>query len=253
MPLVNLPNLYCAPADIYDTLSTEGGQLRLDDHSLATGNLILATAAAAQGSTAIPCAALAQPLLAGTTLEFDGGGMPAVVEAVLSATAQIGATTLTVNALPNAIANQAQAFDSGVNVALAQRLVKACQYGTSQVKLYCCSRYNDSDLATAWSPNRWATALGARWLCSRRGQSPPKGVADQAEEALDEMKAVRVGMLDIEDIGTRTAGWPFISNVTVDIGYTYTKVRVEQPTSEGTPTQYGQFVDWNSALFLEYP
>jgi hypothetical protein len=65
------------------------------------------------------------------------------------------------------------------------------------------------------------------------------------------MKQVRIGMLSIEDIGTRNSGWPFISNVSMNIGYDYNKVRVEPQLSEGTPTGYGQFIDWNAALSLE--
>jgi hypothetical protein len=251
MPPMALPNLYASPADIFDYIGTEGTDLRLDDHLLASGQTIQATSDASVNATSINITALSAPLLRGTSLNFDGAGLPAVVQVVLSATAGVGALTLAVNPLPAQVNAQATAQDSGVNVALAQRLVKACQYGTSQVKLYCCSRYNDSDLATAWSPNRWATYLGAKWLCSRRGNSPPKSVAADAEEALAEMKQVRVGMLSIEDIGTRTSGWPFISNVRVDPAYEYAKIRVEQSLSEGTPTQYGQFCDWNSALLLE--
>ncbi len=141
--------------------------------------------------------------------------------------------------------------DNGVNVALAQRLLMACQTATSQVKDYCCGRYNDSDLLQSWSVRRWARALAARWVCRRRGNVAPKSIEEDAKEALDEMKRVQVSALNISDIGTRTAGWPFISNVIVDPAYDYAKIRVEQPLSEGTPTQYPQHVDWNSILFIE--
>lgn len=251
MALVTLPNLYVMPSDLFDWLGTEGVQLRLDDHNLATGQTIQLTAAAALGATTLAITALQAPLLAGTVLEFDGGGTPAVIEVILSATATLGATSITVNPLSAPLAALSQAFDSGVNVALAQRLVKACQYGTSQVKLYCCSRYDDSELAKSWSVNRWALSLASRWFCKRRAQPCPVGIQEDADEALEEMKQVRVGMLQIEDIGTRTSGWPFLSNVTVDIGYDYAKIRVEPPLSEATPTQYGQHVDWNSVLWFE--
>lgn len=258
---LNLP-LYCMPQDVYDQIGTEGGQLRQDDHNLASGQTITVTAQTAVNGTTIQVTALQWPLLTGTVLEFDGGGMLDVVQAVLSATAALGASSLTVSPLqpgrngqPAQVNQGAQAFDSGVNIALAQRLIKACQYGTTQVKLYCCSRYEDSDLqlnaGENGSVNRWATALASRWMCSRRGQPPPKSIMAMAEEALDEMKQVRVGMLQIEDIGTRTAGWPFLSNISLDIGYDYRKMRIETPLSEGTPTQFPQAVDWNSALWVE--
>lgn len=247
-----LTNLYALPQDIYDLIGTEGGQLRLDDHNLATGQVIQIAAAAVEGATALTIEPLQFPLLPGTMLEFDGGNMSAVVEVIVAAFAGAGTTSMAVVALPNAVNEYAQARDSGVNVALGQRLVKACNYGTSQVRLYCLSRYNDSQLAQSWTVNRWATNLGARWLCHRRGMTAPKVLEDDCKENIDEMKAVQRGILQIEGIGTRTAGWPFISNMSIVVGYDYARLRVEQPLSEPTITQYGQFVDWNSALCLEY-
>jgi hypothetical protein len=252
MSLVTLPNLYAKPADLWDYLGTEGVDLRLDDHNLATGQTVIVTANANQTDTTLAVTPLVFPLLAGTQLEFDGGGMTAVVQAVLTATAKVGDIALTVTPLSGPVNVQAIARDSGVNLAQGQRLVKACSYGTSRVKLYCCPRYDDSALATCWTVNWAATTLGARWLCSRRGQSPPASIANEADEALNILEGVRLGQLQLEDIPTRTSPWPFISNVTVNVGYDYARVRVESPLSEATPTQYGQFIDWNSLLWLQY-
>jgi hypothetical protein len=248
-------NLYCFPQDVYDLLGTEGGQLRLDDHHLASAQVITVTASANANDTVLSTTALQWPLLNGTVLEFDGGGTAAVVEVITAATAARGFTQLTTVPLTAAINQYAWAYDSGVNLATAQRLIKACQYGTTQVKLYCASRYDDADLllnaGEHGSVNRWSTNLAARWLCTRRSQPVPKGLAELVKETLDELKWVRTGSLQIEDIGTRTAGWPFFSNVSLDIGYDYRKLRVEAPLSEATPVQYPQSVDWNSALWVE--
>jgi hypothetical protein len=249
-------NLYVLPSDVFDYISVEGVQLRLDDHRLATGQVIQATAPAAQGATTISVTALQFPLLAGTVLEFDGAGAPAVVEVVLGATAMVGSTSLTVVALPAALPARAAASDSGVNLATVQRLVVACQEGTRRVNLYCQSRYDVSQMAANAQANgsvkAWARCLAGKWLASRAGNSPPKSILNDCEEAIDEMKRIQTGALSIEGIGTRTSGWPFFTNVTVDLRYTYAKVRVQPQISEGTPTQYGQFVDWNSLLVLEY-
>lgn len=252
MPLLTLPNLYCSPADVYDYMGTAGAQLRLDDDNLATGYVIQATVLAAAGATSILVTALQAPLLAGSTLEFRGSGMPAVAEAVLSAVARLGDTTLTVSPLAAQINALATADDNGVNTALAQRLVKACQYGTSRVKLYCTGRYNDSDLAQCWSANRWATTLAGKWLATRLCRPCPESIREDYDEAMEELNKVQHHQLSLEDIGTRTSGWPFISNMEVDVAYDVAKVRVEPQISEATPTQYGQFVDWNSALWLEW-
>jgi hypothetical protein len=247
---LTLPNLYCLPSDVFDSLGTDGAQLRLDDQNLATGLTITVTAPAAVGATAISITALQSPILAGSVLEWIGGNDLTVVETVVAAAAPVGSTQLTVPALTASIGQNAYAIDNGVNYAYAQRLVKACQYGTSQVKLYCTNRYNDSDLyanaTERGSVNRWATVLAAKWLCSRRGMSPPGSIAADAKEALEELKQVRTGMLNIEDIGTRSAGFPFITNQTTDISYTWAKARVEPVISDPVPCQYGQFIDWNS-------
>jgi hypothetical protein len=253
---MQLPHLYTLPVDLFDYLGVEGVQLRVDDHNQATGQTIQLTAAAAQGATAVTIAPLTAPLLAGTVLEFDGSSLAQQTEVILTAVGQVGVTSLSVMPLPYAMAALCYAFDNGTSVALAQRLNKACQYGTSQTKLYLSGRYDDSDLyanATEHgSVNRWATALAAKWLCSRRGQTPPGGVAADAKEALDEMKQVRCNGLQIEDIATRTAAWPFISNITHDPQFLVAQVRVETAISEATPTQYGQRVDYNTLYFLEW-
>ncbi len=246
-----LPNLYCTVTDLFDALGSEGVDLRQDDHNLATGQTITLTAPALAGAVSLSVSALQFGILAGDTLRFDGGGAPDVVTVVLGAPAALGATSLTILPLAADLPTSAAAFDSGVNVALAKRAVKACQYATSQVRDYCLGRYNDSQLVTSFSVNRWATALAARWLCRRRGQSAPDGINETAEEALEELRQVSVGMIKIGGLGTRTAGWPFISNVTVDPRFDTARVRVETSISEQTPTQYAQYVDWNSVWAIE--
>lgn len=248
-------NLYCTPQDVYDLLSSEMAQSLLDDHYSASGQKVVLLQAADANATSLTIAPLQWALLAGTVLTFDGGGLVEALDLTVATTTPRGQTTLAIVPQETPLPAGAYAVDTGNNLALAARLLKACQYGTTQVKLYCSSRYEDSDLqlnaGEHGSVNRWSSSLGARWLCSRRGNSPPKAVADLAAEALDELKLVKTGMIQIEDIGTRTAGWPFITNVTLDVGYDYRKLRVESPLSEGTPVQYPQAVDWNSALWYE--
>lgn len=247
-----LPNLYCQPADIWNYLGTEGVDLRLDDHNLATGQTIAVSANAAAGATSLSVNALLYSLLNGATLEFDGGGTQEVVQVQLTAAANQGATTLTVAPLPFAINAQAQAQDNGVNLATGARLAVASIRGTAKVKLYCSNRYDDSQLVLSNSVNEWATIYGSRWLTTRRGQSPPVGIERDWEEALEEMKLVQKGELYIEDIGTRSNCWPFISNQTIDPNYDVIKARVETQLSEATPTNYPQFVDWQSIFTIEY-
>lgn len=249
-----LPNLYTMPNDLYDFLGSSGVDLRLDDDNQATGQKVQATADALIGATTISIAALTYPLLNGSVLQFGGSGMAAQVGAILAAVANKGATQLTVQPLTQQINALASAQDSGVNLIAAARLLKGCQYGTTQVKLYCCTRYDDSQLAINAKENgsvgRWATTLAARWVCRRRSQPCPKGIEMDAKEALEEMRSVKTGALSIEDIGTRTTGWPFISVIEMDQRYEIGKARVVPALSEGTPTNYAQLVDYSSIFYL---
>ena len=249
---VSLPNLYCTPQDVYEQVGIDAAQLRLDDQNQASGQQVAASANAAVGATTISIGALQYALLRGTRLVFSDAQMDAPVEVTLSAAAVVGATSLTVVALTTAVSSGAIAIDNGVNVWLAGLMTKACQIATARVKLYCCTRYNDSDLVNSWSVNQWATTIAARWLATRLYRAAPDQIQGAYEEALEELKAVQASQLNIEDIGTRTSGTPYFSNVTVDPTYTYRKVRVEQVISEQTPTQYPQAIDWNSVFFIEW-
>ncbi len=242
----------CNPQDVFDYLGSEGAQLRLDDRRLATGQTITVTADAVAGDTTLNVMAVTSPLLRGSTLEFDGGGTETVVQVVLSAVARVGDLTLSVVPLASAILADASAQDNGVNTALAARLIKGCLYGDAQVKTYCSPRYDDGDLAQSWSANRWATCMASRWVAKRLCRPCPQSIQADYEETLLELQKVNNGQLNIENAGTRTAGFPFITNVTIDIGYYTNKVRVEPSISDSTPTQFPQKIDWSSAFLLEW-
>lgn len=251
-----IPNLFTTPQDVFDDLGIDATQLRLDDNQQATGQTITVVTGGNPGDTTLQITALQYPLIAGSTLEFQGGNDPAVVEVVVVVTAPVGTTTLTVGILSAAVNQYATAIDNGVNAAFAARLVKGCQYATSQCMLYLCGKYDQSQLYANSQGNgsvkRWATALAKRWVCRRRGLPAPESTVEQAKEALEEMKAVQYGRMQVESIGTRTAGWPFITNATVDERYDFNRIRVEPQMSEGTPTVYPQYIDWNSALYLQF-
>jgi len=253
---LSLQNLYVLPQDLYEQMGIEAAQLRMDDKNKATGQNITLSVAANAGDTSLSIEAIQYPLLTGTNLVFELAGMANPVEATVSAPAVIGTTSLSVSALSTAIPVGAVAIDNGTNVWLAGLLVKACQIGTGRVKDYCCSRYEDSDLYNNSTERgaafRWACAIAVRWLSKRLFQSAPEGAQQDYEEAMEELKMVQNSSMNIADIGTRTSGWPFLSNVTIQDMYTYRKVRVEPVISEQTPTQYAQAVDWNSIMSFEW-
>lgn len=249
---VTLSTLFCTPQDVWDLLSTEGVDLRLDDHNLATGQIIEAAAAAAVGATSITVASLPVALLKGAELTFDGAGMAAPVTVKLTAVANIGATSLTVTALTTAVNAGALARDSGVNAATGARLLVGTRKGTSKVKLYCNGRYDDSQLVLSGTVCDWTALCSAKFLCTRRAQGCPTGIKLDYEEAIEEMRMVQAGQLLLEDIGTRGADWPTVSNITVNPAYEFKRARVQPNMSEQTPTAYNQFIDWNSSAWLEW-
>lgn len=249
---ITLSTLFTTPADVWDLLSVEGVDLREDDHNLATGRIIETSAAAAVGATSITVLALPVALLRGAELTFDLAGMDAPVTAKLTAAAAVNATSISVTALTTAINSGAQARDSGVNAATGARLTIGARKGTSKVKLYCNQRYDDSQLKLSGTVLDWATIAAAKFLCTRRAQGCPKSLQADYDEAIEEMRMVQVGQLAIEDIGTRGVDWPTVTNVIVNPAYDGMRARVQPNISEGTPTAYSQFIDWNSAVVLGF-
>lgn len=248
---ITLSTLFTSPQDIWDVLSVEGVDLRNDDRNLATGQIIEVSVDAALGATSISVIALPVALLKGAQLTFDLAGMSVPVTVQLTAAAVIGATSISVAALSAAVNSGAQARDSGVNAATGARLLVAARKGTSEVKLFCNQRYDDSQLVLSGIVCDWATTIASRWLCKRRAQGCPKSLEVDYRDIRELMLMVQGGQLAIEDIGTRGVDWPTIVNVTVNPAYDGMRARVQPNISEGTPTGYPQYIDWNSAALLE--
>lgn len=247
-----LSNLYCSPQDVYEMVGIEAAQLRLDDQNLTSGQTVSVSADAVVGATSLTIAALQYGLLRGTRLVFSNAGMDSPVEVTLNAVALAGATTLTITSLATAITSGATAIDNGVNVWLAGLMTKACKYATGRVQLYCLPRYDDSQLVNSWNVNQWATVIASQWLAKRLFREAPKGIQESYEEATGELQQVKDGQLNLDNCGPRTSEWPFLSNVTIDLGFTIRKVRVETAISEPTPTQYPQAIDYNSYYLFEF-
>jgi len=251
MPAI-LPILYCSPSDVYDQIGVEAAQLRLDDQNNASGQRVQTIANAAINDTNISIQALQYPLLRGTNLVFSDAGMDTPIEVTLTSVASVGATTLAVVALTTAIPATAIAIDNGVNVWLAGLMAKACKYATDRVNMFCTNRYDEGSLAESWTVNQWATTIASHWLATRLFRAAPQQIKESYDEAMLELRDVQASKINIAGIGTRTSGWPFLSNVSVDPVYVIRKVRVEAQISEPTPTQYPQAIDWSSYWLLEW-
>lgn len=250
MPLPSL-TLFCMPSDVVNAAGIAAIQLREDDGNLASGQVISTTALASAGATALAVGALQYPLLKGTVLSFNQGGMSEPVDVTLSAAAAAGAVSLAVSATSAAIPATAQATDNGVNVWQASLCLTGCRYATEECSLYLASRYDVANLSQSWMVNRWATTIALRWVAKRRYQAAPQGIESDYEEAKEQMKAVQMSKLNLPNIAPRTSSFPFMSNVTIDMSYWTRRVRVQPSISEPTQTQYPQSIDYNSILYLQ--
>jgi hypothetical protein len=249
---VTLNTLFCSPQDVWDLLSVAGVDLRQDDDSLASGQIIQTVADTPPLSTSMAVAPTPVALLAGAQLTFSNAGNTVPVIVQLTVAAPIGSTSLSIVSTMTDVPSGAQARDSGINAATGARLLVGCRKGTSKVKLYCNSRYDDTQLVLSGTVCDWTALIAAKFLCSRRAQGCPKSIQADYQEAIEELRMVQGGQLEIEDCGTRGVDWPAMSNVTVDPSYDGMRVRVEPNISEQTPTAYSQYIDWNSAFWVDF-
>ena len=125
--------------------------------------------------------------------------------------------------------------DGSVSAAELLRLTtNARNYATAKVNRYLSGRYAEADLATSWVINEWAAYLACNWLSRRRGN--PGLFKAEVGEAIKDMKEIRAGVSNLEDIPARHPSWPTWSNTRVDSNYRLRKIRVERPISEEEPT-----------------
>jgi hypothetical protein len=127
---------------------------------------------------------------------------------------------------------------------LARLETQGINYAASRVNFFCMPRYDAVNLASSWLVNEWATIIATRWLCTRRGNPCPKSIQEMYDEAVKDMSWVRAGTFQIPDIAARGIDWPAWSNVTVRPEYTYRKIRVQRPMSEGSAAPYRRNTDW---------
>lgn len=110
-------------------------------------------------------------------------------------------------------------------------------------------RYDPVQLAQSdWVRER-ALDIGTCLLCKRRGNPVPIGIASQCERAEERLEMVRLGQLEIPDIGARKEDVPVLSNVRSRLT-PWPRTVVEPSRSTGTPEGYNQRADqWD---WLDY-
>jgi hypothetical protein len=93
--------------------------------------------------------------------------------------------------------------------------------------------------------------FGSQWMARRFCRTPPASIDKQVEDAIKECRMVQMGQMQVPGIGVRSAGWPFIDNVTVNPAYFNHKIRLQQTISDPTPTQFGAYVDYSDIYNIE--
>lgn len=116
--------------------------------------------------------------------------------------------------------------------------------GSATVLRYCQPRYDGADLVNSVSAWEWATILAALRLARRRMNPAPEELIEMAAEAIADLKEVKAGRLNIEDIAERTSDGILWSNVTVDPLYRGKQIRVQRRQSEQSQRERPVAIDW---------
>lgn len=134
---------------------------------------------------------------------------------------------------------------------------QSLQRSSNKIRYYCESLYeftnlvNDS-LAGGWTNDR-CTDLAVYYLRGRKGNPRPDSVAEDYKEAIVELMDVHAELYQIPTIPQRHVSSPAFSNVRVDAGFSYKKIRVEQTISDpSSPVGYSQFPDWVANFTFEF-
>lgn len=150
--------------------------------------------------------------------------------------------------------------DGVVSAAELEFLDTARNWATARVKYYCGALYDSADLATSYLVAEWATALASFYVCVRRVNPCPDSIHElvfgrpgtEDRGVMGDLKEVRAGVGRIPDIGYRNVPWPAWSVVRADPRYRFRQLRVVKSSSERTPTQYPQTVDWFDSATWEF-
>lgn len=118
--------------------------------------------------------------------------------------------------------------DGVVNPVEAAYLTKIIAWASGRANIYLGTRYAFADLAQSTTVNYWTTVLVCWLLSKRRGNPSPASIGEMYDEAMEEMKAVRSGDMQIPDIGARDSNFPAFSNIRVCHWYALRKARVER-------------------------
>jgi phage gp36-like protein len=109
---------------------------------------------------------------------------------------------------------------------------------TEEINLFC-KLYSTAGLAASTLINRWATTLACFFLCQRRGNPVPESLAAAAQTVRERLAFVLTGALTLNVVKSVNTS-PSFSNMEVDRRFPYSRVRVQQQSSDRIPTTLTQ-------------
>jgi hypothetical protein len=115
----------------------------------------------------------------------------------------------------------------------------------NRIDLYCFRRYTPDNLAQSDLVKDWAATLAAYYLCIRRGNPPPQGVAIMFENAIADLTEIKKGLSEIPGIPARKSYAPVLSKMRSTLRpYPRAVVETSQSsTAGGLPANYHQHQD----------
>ena len=139
---------------------------------------------------------------------------------------------------------------------LANALAKA----GSEIDKFLYRTYKTEDLATSPLVRDWAAVLACWFLCLRRGNPPPPGIATLYEGVIADLTEIKLGQNDVPRIPRRKAYAPGLS-VMLATQRPFPRAVVEKSrgtTLGGVPANYHQHnsvydsFGWNATNFLDW-
>jgi phage gp36-like protein len=113
-------------------------------------------------------------------------------------------------------------------------------------------KYTPAMLATSNWVNRKAMLLASYRLCTRRNNPVPDNVAEDAAQAIEDMKSVADGARLIPGLPLRRNLCPTWDNTRCDPRYWFAVTRVETQSSSQQPTQLPVRTDWAESMTFEF-